>query len=327
MNRVLGLAVLLLPSACARPPEPSAASPATATSAAQSVPTSFGRAPDAAPPLPTALASAVPAPPAAPPPPRYDLAADLEARTNLVREELGPKAKVEVVEGVFLMASPSSALKTSAAVGKTALAAYFNGRFSRRPDKAVLVLLFDGAPAYDGYCLARWGEPCSTPFGFYRGAERTVVMNVAPGIGTLTHELVHPILESDFPGAPDWINEGIASLYEAFTFPRPGEIRGNKNFRLPGLRGALGTGRARPSLPALFAMKDGEFRGDEESLNYATARYFCQWMESRGKLWSFYHAWRDGFAHDPTGENAFVATMGASPAALDAAWVAWVNAL
>jgi hypothetical protein len=234
-----------------------------------------------------------------------------------------------VVEGVFLVASPSGKLKSSAEVGKTALAAYYNGRFSRRPDKAVVVLLFDGARSYDGYCAARWGAPCSSPFGFYQGAERTVVMNVAPGIGTLTHELVHPIIESDFPGAPDWINEGIASLYERFDFPRPGEIRGHKNFRLPDLRTALATrtSRPHPSLPALFAMRDGEFRGDEESLNYATARYFCQWMESRGKLWSFYHAWRDDFAHDPTGDKAFVATMGASPTALDAAWVAWVHAL
>jgi hypothetical protein len=171
-------------------------------------------------------------------------------------------------------------------------------------------------------------------------------MNVAPGIGTLTHELVHPIIESDFPRAPDWINEGIASLYEAFDFPRPGEIRGNKNFRLPALRRALGAGtgglgggsaprrsppsstaRTRPSLPSLFAMSNDEFRGDEESLHYATARYFCQWMESRSKLWSFYHAWRDDFAHDPTGDKAFLATMGSSPAALDAAWVSWVEAL
>jgi hypothetical protein len=325
MTRVLGLSLLAALSACAgRPPAEHAVPP---------IPRFLAAAPETAPPgppAPVSVESSEPAEPMAPAEPPYDLAADLEARTRHVREEIGPKTKVELVEGVFLVASPSGKLRTAATVGRTALAAYFNGRFSRRPDKAVLVLLFDGAPTYDGYCASRWGGPCSTPFGFYHGAERTVVMNVAPGIGTLTHELVHPIIESDFPGAPDWINEGIASLYEAFDFPRPGEIRGNKNFRLPALRRALALGstaRARPSLPSLFAMSNGEFRGDDESLHYATARYFCQWMDSRNKLWPFYHAWRDDFAHDPTGERAFVATTGSTPAALDAAWVSWVQAL
>jgi hypothetical protein len=333
MKRLLGLSLLVLLASCASPPPapsaPSAASAASGPSAAPPSPSAIDRAKDPEPPIPPSLASAEPPEPADPPPPPYDLAADLEARTRRVREEIGPKTKVEVVQGVFLVASPSGKLHSSAAVGKTALTAYFNGRFSRRPDKAVVVLLFDGAPPYDAYCVARWGAPCSTPFGFYQNVERMVVMNVAPGIGTLTHELVHPIIESDFPGAPDWINEGIASLYEAFNFPRPGEIRGNKNFRLPGLRRALGVkaGQPRPSLPSLFAMSNTDFRGDDESLNYATARYFCQWMESRSRLWSFYHAWRDDFARDPTGEKAFVATMGSSPAELDASWVAWVQKL
>jgi hypothetical protein len=169
---------------------------------------------------------------------------------------------------------------------------------------------------------------CTSPFGFYQRDERAVVMNVAPGIGTLTHELVHPIIEADFAGAPEWINEGIASLYEAFILPRPGEIRGTKNFRLRGLKRALrDPSGARPSLPALFAMSDAEFRGDDEPLHYAAARYYCQWMDGQDKLWPFYHAWRDGFAGDPTGEKAFTATMGSPPAALDSAWVAWVKAL
>jgi hypothetical protein len=34
-------------------------------------------------------------------------------------------------------------------------------------------------------------------------------------MGTLTHEIVHPMLEADFPGAPEWLEEGIASPFEA----------------------------------------------------------------------------------------------------------------
>ena len=39
-------------------------------------------------------------------------------------------------------------------------------------------------------------------------------MNIGPGPGTLSHELVHPYMEANFPNVPAWFNEGLASLYE-----------------------------------------------------------------------------------------------------------------
>jgi hypothetical protein len=216
-----------------------------------------------------------------------------------------------------------------AIVAKKALTAYFNGRFARRPARAVSVLLFGEPKGYEAYCRAHFDGACPSPYGFYAHGPRVVVLNAGPGIGTLTHELVHPIVEADFPTAPDWINEGIASLYEAFALPKDGEIRGAKNFRHAGLVAALRSKdlRERASLPALFAMSDPTFRGDHESLNYASARYFCQWMDGQNKLWPFYQAWRDGFEGDPSGRKAFVATMGKTPEELDETWATWVRRL
>lgn len=283
-------------------------------------------------PSPMAITASAPpavAEPEPPKPPPYDLAGDLEDRKALLRNKLGKQTKFEVVEGVFLVAAPSGALGSSAVVTKKALAAYYNKRFDKRPARAVSVLLFETAAPYEAYCKARSGKACGTPYGFYGPDDRTIVMNVGPGIGTLTHELVHPIVEADFPNAPDWLNEGLASLYEAFALPKDGEIRGQKNFRHAGLKSALLDKSLRPhaSLPALFGMSDKEFRGEREGLNYATARYFCQWLESQGKLWAFYQAWRDNRAKDPDGVLAFTSVMGKSPAALDGAWAAWVLAL
>jgi hypothetical protein len=265
--------------------------------------------------------------PAKEPEPVYDLAADLEARKKTLLSEVGGKTKFQTVEGVFLIAAPSGQLGSSAVVTKQALEAYFNNRFARRPDRALAVLLFETAPPYNAYCKTHWGKECSTPFGFYASDVRTVVMNVGPGIGTLTHELVHPIVEADFPKAPDWINEGIASLYEAFSMPKKGDIRGHKNFRHSTVLTAIQAKKSYASVSALFGMTDEFFRGAHEGVNYATARYFCQWMDSQKKLWPFYQAWRDNFAKDPTGEKAFVATMGKKPAELDAAWAQWVKSL
>ena len=128
------------------------------------------------------------------------------------------RTETEVVEDVFLVVAPGGrgALAGSIDVTRRALAAYFNGRFSRRPERAISVYLFPEARSYGRYCTKRWGEGCSSPYGFYLHAERRIVMNVGLGVGTLTHELVHPLVESDFPEAPDWINEGIASLFEHF---------------------------------------------------------------------------------------------------------------
>jgi hypothetical protein len=315
------LLVVPLLAACSHAP-PSGVPKTIDTSVAEVVAAASAKAPA----VPTELTPVVPKPPPEPP---YDLAADLDARKKDLGAGLGKKTKFEVVEDVFLVTVPSGLMGSSAAVSKMALKAYFNDRFAIKPLKAVTVLLFDTAPPYEAFCKSNFGAPCITPYGFYDPSIRTVVLNAGPGIGTLTHELVHPIVEADFPGAPDWINEGIASLYEAFNFPKPGEIRGNKNFRHPRLLEALKskTEKTYASLPHLFAMSDTEFRGAREGLNYATARYFCMWMDGQKKLWPFYHAWRDARETDPTGEKAFVATMGKTPAELDAAWAAWVRAL
>ena len=269
-----------------------------------------------------------PAKPAAPP---YDLESDLDARRTEAQTELGERTGTEVVEGVFLVIAPGGrgALAGSIDVTRRSLAAYFNGRFSRRPERAISVYLFPEERSYNRYCKTRWSEACSSPYGFYLHAERRIVMNVGLGVGTLTHELVHPLVESDFPRAPDWINEGIASLFEQFYLPKPGEIRGGKNWRHPrlmrGLRSKIE--RAHASLPALFAMSDEVFRGELEDLNYATARYFCQWLDSKDQLWPFYQRWRDNHATDPTGEKSFLAVTGKTPAEADAEWARWAQSL
>jgi hypothetical protein len=140
---------------------------------------------------------------------------------------------------------------------------------------------------------------------------------------------VHPLVETDFPRAPTWLNEGIASVFEAPSIPRPGEIHGVKNWRHPRLARALRSKdeRAAARLDALFGMPDETFRDDDEDLHYAMARYACQWLDDRGLLWRFYQRWRDHVADDPTGAASFEAVVGSTPAGADAAWRRWVLAL
>ena len=154
-------------------------------------------------------------------------------------------------------------------------------------------------------------------------------MNAGLGLGTLTHELVHPIIDSDFPDAATWLNEGIASLYEAPVMPRAGEIHGRKNWRYPKLLQALAAREQRQlvDLVRLFALSDVEFRGDQESLNYALARYFCQWLDEQQQLWPFYRGWRDDYQNDASGVVSFARVTGLQPGEATPKFLRWLRAL
>ncbi len=260
------------------------------------------------------------------------LEAERERRIRAARTELGGGAAAAVVEDVFVVVGApdwqGAAFERSVALVRDAMRAFRNGRFSKSPKRAISIYLFATAGAYEGFCKQKYGAPCIAHYGFYSPDDRYMVMNAGLGLGTLTHELVHPLVEADFPEAPTWLNEGIASVFEAPVIPRPGEIHGTKNWRHPRLKRALTTReRARVRLDVLFGMSNETFRGDHEDLNYALARYVCQWLDERGKLWPFFQRYRDTFSSDPTGEAAFREVLGTTPSEAHARWERWVLSL
>jgi hypothetical protein len=270
--------------------------------------------------------------PEAPAPPPYDLAADVASITARAKTELGD-VRVATTKDVFVLIAPpgwnASSLAASENLTIQAIDAYLNGRFDKKPTHAIAVYLFPNAQSYQGYCKKLFGSECDSPFGAYYSDSQRIVMNAGPGLGTLTHELVHPFVEADFPRAPIWINEGIASLFEAPVIVRPGEIHGTKNWRLPKLVSGMAspTDKGDARLDTLFGMSDERFRDEREKLHYATARYVCQWLDSRGLLWQFYRTWRDHVQSDPTGEHAFIETVGKTPAVANTDWQSWVKAI
>ncbi|MBI5535693.1 MAG: hypothetical protein HY898_23380 [Deltaproteobacteria bacterium] len=292
-------------------------------------------------PVAAATPRAAPTPPApaatpqalatSPPAPAYDLAADRQRIVEEIHRELGARARTSVVADLFVLAAPpgTGAVESSQPFVERVLEALFNDRFRTRPARAISVYLFPDAGSYEKYCKDTFHAPCISIYGFFNPPTRSLVMNIGLGIGTLSHELVHPILEADFPQAPTWINEGIASLYEAPVMPKRGEIHGRKNWRYPRLRAALGSPKEKSTttLPGLLHMSDEHFRGDGEDLHYAMARYACQWLDQQGKLWKFYQRWRDNHEADPSGERAFEEVVGRSAEDANADWIRWVVAL
>jgi hypothetical protein len=262
----------------------------------------------------------------------YDLAADREHRAVAARAELGAKLTTTVVADSFVVIGPpgwqGGKFEQSVALMKSAMGGLLNGRFGRKPTEAISVYLFPAKESYEAFCKRKYAAPCIAGYGFYSPTDRYMVMNIGLGLGTLTHEIVHPFVEADFPRAPIWLNEGVASLFEQPQIPKAGEIHGGKNWRHPRLVKALkSSGRDEGRLDRLFGMDDDTFRDEDEDLHYAMARYVCQWLDARGKLWAFYQRWRDDFANDPTGEKSFTSTVGMTPFDAHAVWSKWVLAL
>jgi hypothetical protein len=141
--------------------------------------------------------------------------------------------------------------------------------------------------------------------------------------GTLKHELFHLMVRNNFGDIPPWLEEGMATLYEASRVTPEG-IVGVPSWRARALREP---GRRWPRIRELVAMdwqtflvdpyaegfydeeKDfdwwKEMRvGRSQELNHSVARYFALYLQEKGKLAEVYRAFREMKVNDdPDGET------------------------
>lgn len=279
--------------------------------------------------------SETPAPPSTqasvPPAAKPALAADCHTTAAQAATQLGERCTV-IVRSPFVVAGDLSEEELNDWVERTiapASRAMASCYFDQGPTRPITVLLFSGEESYSHYARTLFGDEGISVYGYYKPNLRTLVMNISTGGGTLVHELTHALIDFDFPEAPDWFNEGLASLHEQCSI-RPDEsgIEGLENWRLRGLQETIRAGKLR-SLEALI--HDDDFRGAEVGLNYAQARYFCLYLQRDGNprgqnvLPEFYRRLRDGRQADPRGAAAVRETFpDLSWAELDAAFQRWV---
>lgn len=228
----------------------------------------------------------------------------------------------------FIIASNMSEAETQRLIEHTIADAeecFYNNYFEKKPDELITIFLFKDDNTYRLWAKKLYGDTDLSRFGYYKPSKRVMLMNINTGGGTLVHEMTHAFVRYDFPDIPSWFNEGLGSLYERCSM-NDKVIIGHTNWRLPELQEAI-KDKTYTSLDALTSTDDEEFYGDNSSLNYAQARFLCQYLQEKKILKKFYKTFRDNFEKDKTGKTALEEVTKMKLADLDYDFVEWVKAL
>lgn len=249
---------------------------------------------------------------------------DLDARAKELAKKLDGQGFQIVVEAPFVIVGDESPakVKSRASFVRWVIKLIEADYFAKQPEKIIEIWLFRNEKTYRKGAKKFFDDEPNTPFGYYSSEDDALVMNIGPGAGTLSHELVHPYIEANFPLAPSWFNEGLASLYEQ-PREREGHMWGTTNWRLPGLQSMI----KRKSLPSLKTMlastRDGFYEADYDA--YAYARFLCQYLQDHGKLRDFYKKFVAD--KDTTGQAALEAVLEMKLADFEPVFQKWALSL
>lgn len=174
---------------------------------------------------------------------------------------------------------------------RSSVAAMYDEYFDTPVSAPVVILMFADEESYLRFGHSHSSHREVSVYGYYKPATRTIVVNLAAGEGTLIHELTHALMDFDYPDAPRWLNEGIASLHEECRIDMLLDqhlLQPLDNWRLRILQDAVRSGRV-VTTPELMA---SAMAGDEEAIHYAQARYLCMFLRQRGQLPKVYRRFR-----------------------------------
>ena len=177
------------------------------------------------------------------------------------------------------------------------VAADVERRFLTGEDKSGLppvdLCLFATQKTYDAFVAKAYPEDRDpSPLGFYLPGRRLIVANVGRSPGNLRHELAHALLGDDWPDMPDWINEGLGSLYGTAAWQKKG-FRFLVNYRLRHLKAAKRAGDL-PDLHDLAESGRMQIYGPRAMVWYGLSRYVLLYLDRRGELTKFIRELRAG---------------------------------
>jgi hypothetical protein len=252
-------------------------------------------------------------------------AKELETRAHDLKDKLDGQGFTVLIEAPFVVVGDSPATevkKIAAGFLRSKVTLMEKDFFTKRPEKLIEVWLFKNEKSFRKGAKKFFNDTPDTPFGYYSPEASALIMNIN-GLGTLSHELVHPYMEANFADVPSWFNEGLASLFERPS-ERKGHIIGLPNWRLPNLKKEIKADTL-PSLAKLLGTSRDEFYNAEWDA-YAQARYLVYYLQEHGKLKDFYDTFHAD-QKDKTGKAALEKVLGEDLDAFDPKWRKWVLAV
>jgi hypothetical protein len=167
-------------------------------------------------------------------------------------------------------------------------------------DSPAWVVTVYAVPDENGvYTYARTLHGLQLPLGViaYSVPEDMSLVSSAPGgsCGSMAHELVHLLIKKRFPGAPAWLEEGLASE-TAIATPTPAGLHFGWSWRDETLASSLGL---RPKVDRLLNASWGDFNttsfmyARESAATQAMAAVFVRYLDMKGKLRDVYFEVRD----------------------------------
>ena len=197
--------------------------------------------------------------------------------------------------------------------------------FDQHPTWPITIVLCSSDDSYRE-CNRSLGERDRSEYaGIYSRSEHRVIVNIGTGEGTLAHELTHALAHADFPELPEWLDEGLASLYEECEFSADGlRLVGTENWRGAALVNAL----RREKLRSVAELASEQFASGDASVDYAQARYFCLFLQKRNLLEAFYRKCRAHSRSSRDGIQSLMELMGTTDLqTIDHQFQTWLGTL
>lgn len=250
---------------------------------------------------------------------------ELAERASALEHKLAGQGYTVLIEAPFVVVGDSPARevkKIATGFLRSKAELLEKDFFAKRPDKLIEVWLFKDEKSFRRGAKKFFDDTPDTPYGYYSPDASALIMNIN-GLGTLSHELVHPYMEANFPTVPAWFNEGLASLFERPS-EKHGHLVGLPNWRLPELKREIRAGTL-PSLATLLTTTRDQFYNARFD-SYAYARYLVEYLQDQGKLRDFYAKFQAD-TKDHTGATTLALELGEDLDSFEPKFRRWVLAL
>ncbi len=131
---------------------------------------------------------------------------------------------------------------------------------------------------FQAFLRTTYGVAMPSEYGMYLPEAGAFVTYDGAGLGTFTHEIMHPLVDGSLPNRPDWAGEGIPAFFEKFYgYVQDGRLRVQWGYQNPWRIAKLG-----PDLKRLKLIR--VVHGSQDT---SEKRLVSVFLHQRGKLGRF----------------------------------------